>query len=138
MSEPFPTTADIVQLTQRLHAFFSHLDERRYEALVGMFLPDGRWLRQGLWFEGREAIVQALRARPATLRVRHIISNVHVAAAGPDTAQVDAYMTAYRQLEGQAPSLFTVSRVANTFRRAQGEWMLAEQQLVRDFEFEAA
>jgi hypothetical protein len=137
MPEPFPTTDDIVRLTQRLHAFFSHLDERHYEALAAMFLPDGRWLRQGRWFQGRAAIVQALQARPATMRVRHVISNVHVAADGAGVAKVDAYMTAYRQLEGQAPSLFTVSTVANTFRREQGEWMLAEQQLVRDLEFDA-
>jgi hypothetical protein len=138
MSVSPPTTDDVVQLTQRLHAFFSHLDERRYEALAAMFLPDGRWLRQGRWLEGRGAILEALNARPASMRVRHAISNVLVTGASADAMQVDAYMTAYRQLEGQPPSLFSLNLVSNTFRLAGGQWMLVEQQLVRDFEFEAA
>ena len=136
MPESCASAEDVVHLTQRLHAFFSHLDERRHEALVAMFLPDGRWLRQGRWCEGRAAIADALLARPATMRVRHIVSNVQVTGTGAGAAQVDAYMTAYRQLQGQAPSLFTVSTVSNAFRLVAGEWMLAEQQLVRDFEFE--
>lgn len=138
MPESLPTTTDVVQLTQRLHAFFSHLDERRYEALAAMFLPQGRWLRQGRWVEGRAAIAQALQARPASMRVRHVISNVLVSASSPDEMRVEAYLTAYRQLEGQAPSLFSINTVANTFQRSAGEWMLAEQQLVREFEFEAS
>ena len=138
MPEPLPTTSDVVQLTQRLHAFFSHLDERRYEDLAAMFLPQGRWLRQGRWVEGRAGVVQALQARPASLRVRHLLSNVLVTAHSPDEMRVEAYLTAYRQLEGQAPSLFSINTVANTFQRSAGEWMLAEQQLVREFEFEAS
>lgn len=138
MPESLPTTTDVVQLTQRLHAFFSHLDERRYEDLAAMFLPQGRWLRQGRWVEGRAAIVQALQARPASMRVRHLLSNVLVTAHSPDEMRVEAYLTAYRQLEGQAPSLFSINTVANTFQRSAGEWMLAEQQLVREFEFEAS
>lgn len=130
-------TDDVVQLTQRLHAFFGHLDERRYEALAGMFLPGGRWLRQGRWIEGRDAILQALQTRPASMRVRHVISNVHVASATGGSAQVDAYMTAYRQLEGQPPCLFTISTVGNRFLWTEGQWMLAEQQMVRDLEFPA-
>jgi len=136
MNEPEATAEDVVQLTQRLNAFFNHLDERRYEELAAMFLPEGRWLRQGRWFEGRPAIVGALQARPATMRVRHIISNVLVTRRSEDEADVQAYMTAYRQLENQAPSLFSFNLVGNVFHRHAGRWMLAEQQLVREFEFE--
>lgn len=136
MNEPEATAEDIVQLTQRLHAFFSHLDERRYEELAAMFLPEGRWLRQGQWLEGRDAILAAMRARPATTRVRHIISNVVAIPRSTGEAEVQAYMTAYRRLEGQPPALFSINLVGNMFRRQAGRWMLAEQKLVRDFEFE--
>jgi hypothetical protein len=138
MNEPPTTAEDVVQLTQRLHAFFGHLDECRFDELTAMFLPEGRWLRQGQWLAGREAILAAMRARPATVRVRHVISNVVVTRRSADEADVQAYMTAYRRLEGQAPALFSINMVGNVFRRQAGGWMLAEQQLVRDFEFGAA
>jgi hypothetical protein len=81
--------------TQRLHLFFHHLDERRYSDLVGMFRPEGRWLRQGQWLEGRTAVHAALDARPPS-RVRHVISNAHVATSNDDEATIESYMTAYR------------------------------------------
>jgi len=137
MNEPEATAEDIVQLTQRLHAFFSHLDERRYEELAAMFLPEGRWLRQGRWIEGRDAILAAMKDRPASVRVRHVISNVVATRRSADEAEVQAYMTAYRRLEGQPPALFSINTVGNVFRRQAGAWLLAEQQLVRDFEFGA-
>lgn len=127
----------VVLLTQRLHAFFSDLDERRYDEVVERFLPEGRWLRQGRWLEGRSAVRAALDARAASIKVRHVITNVVVRAdeAEPVEAQVEAYMTAYRQLEGAAPALFRLNLVTNVFRLHQGEWLLAEQQLLPEFEF---
>ncbi|MFC5497309.1 nuclear transport factor 2 family protein [Caenimonas terrae] len=138
MNEPAATAEDVVLLTQGLNAFFNHLDERRYGELAAMFLPAGRWLRQGRWLEGHAAIAAALNGRPATTRVRHIVSNVVVARRGADEADVQAYLTAYRRLENQAPALFSINLVGNVFRRQAGRWLLAEQQLVREFEFEAA
>ena len=137
MNEPAATSEDVVQLTHELNVFFRHLDERRYDELAAMFLPEGRWLRQGQWLEGRDAIGAAMKGRPATMRVRHIISNVLVARRSEDEADVQAYMTAYRRLENQAPALFSINLVGNVFRRQAGRWLLAEQQLVREFEFEA-
>lgn len=138
MDKPLAAVEDVVQLTQQLHVFFSHLDERRYDALAAMFLPQGRWLRQGQWLEGQGAILAALQARPATMRVRHLVSNVVATARSAQEAQVDAYLAAYRQLQGQPPALFSINLVGNVFRRQAGAWMLAEQQLVRDFEFPAS
>lgn len=138
MNELEATAEEVVQLTQQLHAFFRHLDERRYEELAAMFLPEGRWLRQGQWLDGREAILAAMRTRRATMRVRHIISNVVATRRSRDEAEVQAYMTAYRRLEGQPPALFSINLVGNVFRRQDGRWMLAEQQLVREFEFDAS
>lgn len=134
-----PAAETVCELTQCLHAFFSHLDERRYDALVAMFLPQGRWLRQGRWFEGQAAIRATLQARPASMRVRHVISNVLVLPGEGGQLRVDAYMTAYRQLDPQAvPELFTLSRVSNIFLRQDGAWRLVEQQMEREFEFPQA
>lgn len=133
-----PNANEVVQLTQRLYALISHLDERRYDQIAEIFMPQGRWLRQGRWLEGREAILSGLHARPANMRVRHVFSNVWVTELQGDTARADAYMTAYRQLEAQAPELFTLNRVHTVFQRHGGSWMIAEQQMVREFEFTAA
>lgn len=132
------TAEEITQLTQALHRFFSHLDERRYEDLAALFLPEARWLRQGQWLEGRQAILGAMAARPASVRVRHIISNILVTRRCGSDAEVEAYLTAYRQREGERPTLFSINLVGNVFRRDAGAWRLAEQRLVREFEFEGA
>ena len=128
----------VSDLTQRLHGFFSHLDNRRYDAVLSLFLPQGRWLRQGRWLEGHAAIRAALDARPASMRVRHVISNIVVAQEASDEARVEAYMTAYRQLGDEAPALFRLNLVTNVFRRERGAWMLAEQQLLPEFDFPVA
>lgn len=129
---------EVVQLSQRLLALISHLDNRRYEALADLFTPAGRWLRQGRWFEGRQAILGALESRPKDMRVRHVLTNILVTDFADGEARVDACMTAYRQLEGQRPELFSINRVDTVFRRVDGQWRIAEQQMVREFEFTAA
>lgn len=136
---PRPVPADeVVQLTQRLHALIGHLDNRRYEALAAMFQPEGRWLRQGRWFDGREAILSALASRPPNMRVRHLLTNIHVTDRAGEEAGVEAYMTAYRQLEGRPPELFSLNIVTTRFWREGGQWLIAEQRMVREFEFPVA
>ncbi len=137
MSFPPVPTHEVVQLSQCLHALISHLDGRRYGALADLFTPQGRWLRQGRWCEGREAILQALESRPQGMRVFHVLTNVLVTRCHGDEAQADAYMTAYRQLEGGQAELFSINTVATTFHREGGQWRIAEQQMVRQFEFTA-
>lgn len=131
-------TEDIVQLSQTLHALIAHLDERRYEDLASLFTPDGRWLRQGRWFVGRQEILQALALRPQTMRVRHLLANVLVTDWTEARAEVDAYMTAYRQIDGGHPELFSINKVSSTFCCVDGQWLIAEQQMIREFEFAAA
>ena len=135
------------ELTQQLHAFFHHLDERRYAELVALFTPDARWLRQGQWLNGHAEVRKALDARPAAQRVRHVITNAYVAAqdvvGNTEEALVEAYMTAYRH-EGGAGAIAGVARIAGPlrlnlvstrFRRVDAEWLIAEQRLVPEFDF---
>ena len=135
MNNPHAQPELVAELTQRLHAFFNYLDNRRYDDLLGLFLPQGRWLRQGRWLEGHAAIRAALDTRPASMRVRHMISNIVVAQDASGEARVEAYMTAYRQFGDEAPALFRFNLVTNVFRQDRGAWMLAEQQLLPEFDF---
>jgi hypothetical protein len=128
----------VVQLSQRLLMLIAHLDNRRYDALADIFTPAGRWLRQGRWLEGRQAILDALESRPMNMQVRHVLTNSLVTDFKNGQARVDAYMTAYRQLEGQRPELFSINRVDTIFHSVDGQWLIAEQQMVREFEFTAA
>lgn len=137
MNDPHAQPELVAELTQRLHAFFSHLDNRRYDDVLSLFLPKGRWLRQGRWLEGREAIRGALDARPASMRVRHVISNIVVTQEAAGKARVEAYMTAYRQVGDEAPTLFRFNLVTNVFHQDDGAWVLAEQQLLPEFDFSA-
>ena len=137
MSHVTASTQDLGHWSQCLHALISHLDARRYEALAQLFTPQGRWLRQGQWLQGRESIIHALQARPKGMRVFHTLSNILVIECSPEQAVVEAYMTAYRQLEGQRPELFSLNTVSTTFVRESTSWQIAEQQMVRQMEFSA-
>ena len=72
------------------------------------------------------------------MQVRHVLTNILVTALTHDEARVDAYMTAYRQLKGQRPELFSINTVDTVFRRVDGVWLIAEQKMVREFEFSAS
>ena len=126
----------VADLTQQLHAFFESLDENRYEALLASFAPDARWLRQGRWLEGHAAIRAALQARPATTRVRHVISNLQVEAEQDGEVALRCYLTALRQVGDAAPALFRLNLVSCVYRREADGWLLVEQQLVPEFEFQ--
>ena len=133
----FPTVPpeDFVQWTQRLYAMLDHLDARRYEAMTALFSPSGRWIRQGQTLEGHAAILQALQARPTGMRVRHLLSNPLVHECSAEHAVVAAHMTAYRQLEGGPCELFSINAVHTRFERSAGQWLIAEQSMVREYAF---
>ncbi len=134
----------LAELTQHLHRFFHHMDERRYDDAAAMFAEDGRWLRQGEWLHGPAAVRAALQARPAGRRTRHVLSNAHVASADAQGVLVEAYMTAYRHDDAPAAGAVRIAGalrlnlVSTLFRQVQGEWRIAEQRLVPEFEFDDA
>jgi hypothetical protein len=131
------SSEQVIQLSQRLLTLIAYLDNRRYEDVASLFTPTGRWLRQGRWFEGRQAILATLHSRPKDMLVRHVLSNILVTECNEGHARVDAYMTAYRQLDGQRPELFSINTVDTVFQLLDGQWLIAEQQMVREFEFTA-
>lgn len=81
---------------QVMHELFYSLDERQYDRLAGLFADSGVWHRQGEILSGHRQILGALAKRPATQRIRHIISNTLIESQTPEMINVVSYMTAYR------------------------------------------
>jgi hypothetical protein len=146
ITESYAAAPVLAELTQQLHRFFYHLDERRYAPMLELFTEDCRWLRQGRWLEGKAAVRAALEARPAAHDTRHVMSNAFVAEQAADgmRAVVEAYMTAYRYPASPAgddelpvvagPLRFNLT--TTVFRRAPGQdWRIEEQRLVAAFAF---
>ena len=74
---------------------YYYLDERRYQDILELFVPDGKWFRKEKWRQGRADILASLNERPATQIVRHVITNAHLDQLNADQAVVRAYMLSY-------------------------------------------
>ncbi|CAN7770563.1 nuclear transport factor 2 family protein [Variovorax sp. LjRoot84] len=131
-------------LTQQLHAFFHALDMRRYDRMLELFTDDCRWLRQGQWLEGKNAVRAALKARAADVDTRHVLTNAYVSACEGESAEVEAYMTAYRYPAAAQPGRalppiagpLRFNLTTTVFRRDPGhDWRIAEQRMVAAFAF---
>lgn len=142
---PTSTAAPLLaELTQALHRFFHALDMRRYDCMLDLFTEDCRWLRQGQWLEGKDAVRTALDSRPADVDTRHVLTNAYVSACDGDSAELEAYMTAYRY-PAAAQSASAPPRIAGplrfnltstVFRRdPDHDWRIAEQRMVAAFAF---
>lgn len=143
---PTSITAPLLAtLTQQLHMFFHALDTRRYDCMLDLLTEDCRWLRQGQWLEGKDAVRAALCSRPMDTDTRHVLTNAYVSACQGPSAELEAYMTAYRH-PAQAAIAPAVSRIrgplrfnlaTTIFRRDPGrDWRIAEQRLVAAFSFD--
>ena len=130
--------------TQLIHQLFYFLDEADYPKLVALFTPQGTWKRQGELLAGHAQILQALSKRPATQRIRHVISNTFVSTSEAASASLTAYMTAYR-FDNGSPTMgavtisrpFRLSVVHAKLEATDNCWRVAELDLVPEFEFAA-
>ena len=129
------------ELTQLLNAFFYHLDEFQYEALVALMEPDARWHRQGKIQRGAQESLAALEQRSRTQRIRHVITNVQITELDASEAKSVAYMTVYKHDDGvDAPPPRTIAGpagfllVSTHFRRHGDRWLVAEMQATPEFQ----
>lgn len=89
-----------------LTRFYHYLDRSEYGGCVACFAQDGRWRRLGVLHSGRDAIARVLEARPETIVVRHILSNLLIDIETADQARVAAYVTVYgHNFAGGPPTL---------------------------------
>lgn len=129
---------------QVVHQLFYFLDEADYPQLVQLFTPDGCWERQGELLTGRVMVAQALAKRPATQRIRHVISTGFLVEANEASAQFVSYMTAYRFDNGihqQGPVAinrpFRLSVVRARLVCSDAGWQIADMRMTPEFEFTA-
>lgn len=78
---------------RRVLDFYAAFDRGDYRAMARMFTAEGVWHRAGKALSGA-GIVTELERRPASQRVRHIVTNVRVDALDADHAQADFCITA--------------------------------------------
>ncbi len=130
--------------TQLIHQLFYFLDEADYPKLAALFTPQGTWKRQGELLTGHAQILNALSKRPTTQRIRHVISNTFLSGSEPASATLTAYMTAYRFDDGSHTTgavnisrPFRLSVVHAKLEVTDGNWRVAELDLVPEFEFGA-
>src|SRR5690606_6419798 len=81
-----------------VYRFFSGLDRRDTQAVGGLMADDGAGNRQGTELVGPDAVRAALAQRDPRRQTAHIVSNLWIEQATPDTARVRFYMTAYETL----------------------------------------
>ncbi len=129
---------------QTLLAFFDHLDERRYDALLSLMTQDAIWHRQGQRLQGHAQILAALQQRSNTQRIRHLVTNLLQRSAGADEARLTHYMTALRHDDGAVHAgpvtiagPLRMSLVTTHLVRVAGAWRIAEQAIATEFEFAA-
>ena len=129
---------------QVIHQLFYFLDEADYTSLVKLFTSAGCWERQGELLTGRPAILRGLSLRPATQRIRHLITNGFLMKEDQTAAELVAYTTSYRFDNGvrqDGPVAisrpFRLSIVKATLECGDGAWQVSDLRLTPEFEFVA-
>jgi hypothetical protein len=130
------------QCTQLINQLFYFLDQSDYEPLVALFDPKGVLHRQGEILRGSEQIMQAMKKRPATQRIRHVISNGFIESQSEEVVNFLAYMVAYRFDDGSVRTgpveisrPLRMSLVRAVLRQHDGVWKIAEMSFTPEFEF---
>lgn len=83
--------------SQHLSRMFLKLDQLDNEAIPAYFTEDAVWQRQGKTLQGREQILEEMRARPAQLFVQHILHQLVCEDVQRDRIRASAYMSVYRR-----------------------------------------
>jgi hypothetical protein len=132
-------------LVQITHRFYWCLDEFRYQDMLEMMREDCVWHRQGKVLKGRDQVHAALNERPASQRIRHLITNPFIAERTNNTARLTAYMIGYKADEGvKKPAPQTIDGPLRlllldiVFEFSGGRWWIAEQKAVPEFEFRSS
>jgi hypothetical protein len=130
---------------QVTHQLFYFLDEARYDDLLALFEPDGKWHRQGEILAGHAQIMRAMAKRSPTQRIRHVVTNCQIESQSADVVGLTAYMMAYRFDDGERhlgpveiTRPFRLSVVRAALRQNGDAWKIAELTLTPEFEFVGA
>ena len=122
---------------ERLIKLYANLnDAQNWDAVAGLYTEDARFARPskpGEFIQGRAAILESFRARPARAQ-RHVIANTVVDVEGPATARAFSVILLYQgdpAPVGELPAMDPGSPLVGTFRdvivRTPAGWRFAER-----------
>ena len=116
------------------------LDFGQYDELAELFTIDAA-LNAGVLLEGRETIRLGLNKRPAKLRSRHVLTNIHTEVMDDKTAKGISYLSLYRHIgdesltseviEFDGPA--AVGHYSDEFRLEDGIWKIHQRVLTMSF-----
>jgi len=93
----------MVDPAQTVARFFRALDERDHPTLARLLAPGGVWHRQGEELRSEGEIMAAMADRSPTMRIHHLLTNLHAEPAGEDEVEVTGYMLVVRHDSGTLP-----------------------------------
>jgi len=142
MNETERTTA--ISDCQRLSiAFCNHLDGRRYEALAGLFAPDGVFERAGKPVTGPASIQAEMGKRPADMATMHLCTNIQIDPIDDTHADGVTYYFVLMQtgVTGNGPypmpRMETAGMFIDKFVRTNQGWRIAHRRATGVFRREA-
>jgi SnoaL-like protein len=117
--------------------FFHYLDRRAYEKLAALMTKQGIWHRRGTELVGPEAVLTALRERPADFATRHLVCNVVVDWPGGDLATVSYEVSVYAREGEKPPRHMSILTGEDQLERTNGHWLITSKKAESLFRFES-
>ncbi|WP_097974681.1 nuclear transport factor 2 family protein [Streptomyces sp. gb14] len=115
--------------------FVRRLDLGEPGEVAELFTPDGlwEWAEGDRRIEGRDALRTYFAGRPADRLSRRLCTNILVTLTSASTATASTYFTTFR-VDGHTGGMLPPRRrYEDTFRKAEGRWLLAARELFLDF-----
>lgn len=132
---------EIEKLCEKLSISYARLlDFGQYDELAELFTIDAA-LNAGVLLEGRETIRLGLNKRPAKLRSRHVLTNIHTEVMDDKTAKGISYLSLYRHIGDQSLSSeviefdgpAAIGHYSDEFRLEDGVWKIHQRVLTMSF-----
>ena len=94
---------------QTVARLFHCLDGGDYDGVAGLFADDGIWVRMDEELNGPAAVRAAMATRPATLRTRHLVTNMLTRTLADGSVEARYYITVFDELhDGAGPASLSV------------------------------
>ena len=132
---------EIEKLCEKLSISYARLlDFGQYDELAELFTIDAA-LNAGVLLEGRENIRLGFNKRPAKLRSKHVLTNIHTEVLDGKTAKGISYLSLYRHfgdesltsevIEFDSPA--AIGHYSDKFRLEDAVWKIHQQVLTMSF-----
>jgi len=143
MAERLQALEDKEAIHALLERFFEYQETRQIEAYANLFAKDGEMiLRRGRTSGGPAGIIASMtrggsaadgaaNAPAPAIRMRHILSNVHVEVKG-DTATAQSRFTLISVGDDNRPRVGGSGRYRDDLVRESGEWKIRKRVIYRD------